>query len=64
MRRESSSAASVPPDEYEARAAKWDTFILLRTVIEQTTSSMRTEALIKLAQLEERVKNAEAQGDI
>ena len=41
------------------RAAKWETFTLLRTVIEQSPSSLRTEALIKLEQLEERVREAE-----
>lgn len=49
--------------EAEARAAKWQTFVLLRTVIDQSTSSLRTEALIKLAQLEERVTDAERVDD-
>lgn len=47
----------------EQRAAKWDTFILLRTVLEQSASSLRTEALLKLDELETRVREAEALGD-
>ncbi len=41
------------PDAAHVRAAKWDTFALLRTVIEQSASSLRTEALIKLEQLQD-----------
>ena len=51
-------------DPYEARAAKWQPFVLLRIVIEQSPSSLVTEALIVLAQLEERVTQAEALGDV
>jgi hypothetical protein len=47
----------------EQRAANWPTFDLLRTVIDQSPSSLRTEALIKLDQLEARVTEAEALGD-
>lgn len=48
----------------DERAAKWETFALLRTVIEQSSSSLRTEALIKLDELQERVRDAEALGDV
>jgi len=47
-------------------AAKWPTFALLRTVIEQSQSSLVTEALIKLDVLEAdiaRLREAEALGD-
>ena len=50
-------------DQVVERAAKWPTFALLRTVIAQSSSSLRSEALVKLAQLEERVTDAEALGD-
>jgi hypothetical protein len=52
------------PDRIAARAAKWETFALLRTVIEQSPSSLRSEALLKLAQLQERVTAAEELGDV
>jgi hypothetical protein len=52
------------PDEYQARADRWETFALLRTVIDQSTSSLRTEALLKLAELEQRVTDAESLGDL
>lgn len=51
-------------DPATIRASKWKPFVLLRTVIEQSPSSLRTEALIVLEQLEERVTDAEKLGDV
>lgn len=58
-----SSAATTGRDPAEVRAANWKPFVLLRTVIEQSPSSLRTEALIVLARLQQRVEDAEALGD-
>lgn len=64
--REGERCPSTSPvgDDVAERAARWKTFVLLRTVIEQSTSSLRSEALVKLAQLEERVTAAEELGDV
>lgn len=53
-------------DTHEDRASAWRPFVLLRTVIEQSSSSLVTEALITLDKLEadiERLREAEALGD-